>query len=363
MPVTFENYKIEPADHAAIARAEAMLDNLAKPPGSLGELENIAKKLAGISGQVYYDTKKRCVIVMASDNGVVEEGVSLAPQGVTYALALSFAKGITGCAVLAKQFNADLIVVDVGINGEINNPSVKNRKIRKSTWNIAKQAAMTREEAVQAITVGIQTAVQAVEAGHKIIGVGEIGIGNTTTSAAVLCALCGLSPEQTTGKGAGLSEEGYRNKINVIERALQVNKPDPTDPIDVLAKVGGFDIAAMAGAFLGAAHMKVPVVIDGLISITAALVAYKLNPLTKDYMFASHASFEPGYRHAAKSMGIMPCLHLNMRLGEGSGCPIMFAVIDAACAVLRDMGTFEQASIEDEYVEAVKDADFHIGRL
>ena len=363
MSVTFENYKIGPIDDNAIEKTQTILNNLAKPPGSLGELEEITKKLSGISGEIHYDTNKRCVIVMASDNGVVEEGVSLAPQAVTHALALSFTKGITGCAVLAKHFNADLIVVDVGINADINNPLIKNRKIRKSTWNIAKQAAMTRNEAVQAITAGIQTAVDAVEKGYKLIGVGEIGIGNTTTSAAVLSSLCGISPEQATGKGAGLTEESYHNKINVIKRALEVNKPNPKDPIDVLTKVGGFDIAAMAGVYLGAAHMRAPVVIDGLISMTAALVAYRINPLVKDYMFASHASFEPGYKYATENIGITPCLTLNMRLGEGSGCPIMFAIIDAACAALRNMGTFEQASIDDEYVEGVKDADFHIRRV
>jgi len=351
---------IRPLDNEAMEAAQARLDSLVKPPGSLGELEAIAARLAGISGKTHYDAAKRCVIIMASDNGVVEEGVSAAPQAVTYAQTMNFAKGITGVAALAKQFCADLIVVDVGINGDINHPGVKNKKIRKSTWNIAKQAAMTYDEAAQSVLIGAEIAIEAACNGYKLLGVGEMGIGNTTTSAAVLCALASIPPEQAAGKGAGLSEEAYRRKIAVIRTALERNKPNPADPLDVLAKVGGFDIAAMAGAFIGAAYMRVPVVIDGFISIAAALVAARLNPIAREYMFASHASFEQGYKCAVQTLGIEPCLHLNMRLGEGSGCPLMFAVIDAACAIMRDMGTFEQGNIGEEYMEVVKGADFHI---
>jgi len=355
--------QIKPLDNAAMDKAMARLDSLVKPPGSLGKLEIIAMRLAGISGQMYYDASKRCVIIMAADNGVVDEGVSSAPQSVTLMQTINFTKSITGVAALAKQFGTDLIVIDVGVNGDINHPAIKDRKIRKGTWNIAKRAAMSRDEAVQAVLVGAQTSVDAAKAGYRLIGAGEMGIGNTTTSAAVLCAMIGIEPEQAAGKGAGLTEEAYHRKIDVIRTALAQLAPDPADPLDVLAKVGGFDIAAMAGVFLGAAYMGVPVVIDGFISMAAALAAVRMNPLAREYMFASHASFEQGYKHAARAVGVEPCLHLDMRLGEGSGCPIMFAVIDAACAVMRDMGTFEQANIGDEYLEVVKDADFHIRRL
>jgi nicotinate-nucleotide--dimethylbenzimidazole phosphoribosyltransferase len=300
---------------------------------------------------------------MASDNGVTEEGVSSAPQSVTYSQTINFTKGITGVAALAKHFSADLIILDVGINGSIDHPMIKNKKIRNSTWNIAKQPAMTYNEAVQAVLTGAQTAVEAVSGGYKLIGAGEMGIGNTTTSAAVLCALAGITPEQAAGKGAGLSEDAYRRKTDVIRNALELNKPDCKDPVDVLAKAGGFDIAAMAGVFIGAAYMRVPVVIDGFISITAALAASRINPLVRDFMFASHASSEPGYKYAAKALGIEPCLHLNMRLGEGSGCPVMFAIMDAACAVMRNMGTLDQGGIDKKYMEAVKDADFHNRRM
>jgi len=294
---------------------------------------------------------------------VVEEGVSAAPQVVTYAQTMNFTKGITGVNVLAKQFGADLIVVDVGVNGEIDHPLIRKKNIRHGTHNIAEKAAMSREEAMQAVLIGIEVAIEAANDGYKLVGVGEMGIGNTTTSAAVLCALTGMTPEQTAGKGAGLSDEAYRRKIEVIQTALMHSKPDAIDSIDVLAKVGGFDIAAMAGVFIGAAYMRVPVVIDGFISIVAALAAARLNPLAKEYMFASHASFEQGYRHAAQALGVEPCLHLNMRLGEGSGCPLMFAMMGAACAIMRDMGTFEDGNIGEEYLEEMENADFHIRGL
>ena len=349
---------IKPTDKTAMQAAQLWLDGLVKPPGSLGELETIAARLSAVSGQMYYDISKRCVIIMASDNGVAEEGISLAPQSITLAQTMNFTKGITGVGVLAKQFNTDLIVVDVGINGNIEHPAIKNKKIRHGTRNILKQAAMTHEEAAQSITTGIETSIEAVENGYKLIGAGEMGIGNTTTSAAVLCALTDTTPEQATGKGAGLNNDAHRCKIEIIQTALARNKPDPSNPLDVLAKVGGFDIAAMAGVFIGAAYMRVPVVIDGFISIVAALAAARLAPLAREYMFASHASFEQGYKYAARSLGIEPCLHLNMRFGEGSGCPLMFAIMDGACAIMRDMGTFEQSGISAEYVEGAKHVIF-----
>ena len=354
---TLDQYlsQITPLNREAMEQARSRLDSLAKPPGSLGKLEDIVVTLAGISGQDIYCTDKRGVIIMAADNGVAAEGVASAPQETTCSQTVNFTKGITGVAVIAKQFNADLIIVDVGINATICNPHIKNCKIRKATWNIAQGAAMTRNEAERAILVGIETTVEAINDGYTLLGAGEMGIGNTTTSAAVLCALTGLPVERATGRGAGLKNEAYRHKIDVIETALRHNKPDPSDPLDVLAKVGGFDIAAMAGVFIGGAYMKVPVVIDGFISIVAALVAARMNPTVKEYLLASHASSEHGYPYAAQAVGLEPCLNLNMRLGEGSGCPIMFAVIDAACAVMRDMGTFEQANISEEYLSEIKD--------
>jgi len=354
--------QIKELDADAMAKASARLDALAKPPGSLGKLEDIAKKLAGISGEVYCDTSKRCVIIMSADNGVFEEGVAATPQSVTYAQTINFARGLTGVAAIAKQFGTNLLITDVGINADLESyaPTVRNRKIRKATWNIAKGDAMTKAEAEQAILIGIETAVQAVSDGYRLLGAGEMGIANTTTSAAVLCALTGLPAEQVTGKGAGLQEEAYRHKIEVVKTAVANNNPNPKDPVDVLSKVGGFEIAAMTGVFLGGAVARVPVVIDGFVSIVAALCAARIAPVAKDYMLASHSSFEQGFVHASRALGIEPCLNLDMRLGEGSGCPIMFAVIDAACAVIRDMATFDEAEINDDYVDAIRSGDSFI---
>jgi nicotinate-nucleotide--dimethylbenzimidazole phosphoribosyltransferase len=348
---------IKSLDAGAMEQAGARLDSLTKPPGSLGRLEEIAVTLAGISGNVFFDADKRCVIIMASDNGVVDEGVASAPQAVTCAQTLNFTKGLTGVSVLAAPFNTARISVEAGRNDDVDHQQVRNRKIRKSTWNIAQREAMTRDEALRAIMTGIETAIEAVRDGYKLLGAGEMGIGNTTTSSAVLCALTGIPAGQAAGKGAGLREEAYRHKIDVIQKALAINNPDPRDPIDVLAKVGGFDIAAMAGVFIGGAYTGTPVVIDGFISMVAALAASRINPAVKEYMLASHASYEQGFTHAARALGIEPCLNLNMRLGEGSGCPIMFAIIDAACAIIRNMGTFEQANIGEEYLNEIKEGD------
>ena len=348
--------QIKGLDESAMAKARARQAELAKPPGSLGKLEDISVRLAGIGGEVFYCADKRCVIIMSSDNGVFEEGVAATPQSVTYSQTINFTRGIPGVCAIAKQFRADLIVVDVGVNADIDHPLVINRKIRKSTWNIAKGPAMTRGEAVRAVLAGIDTAREAAGNGYKLLGAGEMGIANTTTSAAVLCALTGVAADKAAGKGAGLTEEAYKRKIEVVRTALEINGPDPADPIDVLAKVGGFDIAALAGVFIGGACMRVPVVIDGFISMVAALAAARLAPAARDYMFASHVSYEQGYASAAEALGVEPCLNLGMRLGEGSGCPIMFAVIDAACAAMRDMGTFAQAEINDEYTAAIRSA-------
>jgi len=341
-------------DRAAADAAKKRLDSLAKPPGSLGRLEDIAVQLAGITGQTCNTLDKRCVIIMCSDNGVVEEGVASAPQSVTYAQAINFTRGITGVAVLAKCFNSDLMVVDVGINTEVNHPGIINRKIRKSTSNLAKQPAMSREEAVTAILTGIEMAREAHRKGYRMIGVGEMGIGNTTTSSAVLCALTGIDPDLAVGKGAGLTDEGFEKKKRIIRDAIVKHRPDPEDPIDVISKVGGFDIAAMAGVYIGAAYCRLPVVIDGFISAVAALAAARMASLSVGYMIPSHASCEPGYAYTVRELGLEPVLDLGMRLGEGSGCPIMFMVIDAACAVIRDMGTFAEAGIGDEYLENIR---------
>jgi len=326
-------------------KAMLKMDSLIKPPKSLGKLEEIAVKISSITGRVENELNKKCVIIMCSDNGVVEEGIASAPQEITHSMAVNFTKGITGVAVLAKNCGADIKIYDVGVNAEIKTPMVINKKIRKSTSNIKLGAAMSYEEAIKAILIGIEAVGAAARDGYQLIGVGEMGIGNTTTTTAILYALTDISPEKITGKGAGLNEKSYKNKIDVIHTAVKINKPNVKDPVDLIAKLGGFDIAAMTGAFIGAAYYRLPVVVDGYISIASAYLAYLMCDKVKEYMFLSHMSEEPGYKEYMQLLGLEPALNLNMKLGEGSGCPIMFDIIKAACAVMNNMATFEEALV------------------
>ena len=337
-------------------QAQTYLDNLAKPPGSLGKLEEIAARLCAISGNLAPSITKRCIIVSSADNGVIAEGVASAPEEVTAIQTLNMLDGVAGISVLAKQFNADLFIADVGINGDVTHPQLINKKIRKSTGNIAKEMAFSRKEAELALETGIALVCDAKESGYQMIGVGEMGIGNTTTSSAVLAALLGLEGEdigKVVGKGAGLEEAAYLKKVKVVQTALQLHQPGKYDPIDILHKVGGLDLATMTGVYLGAAYYRLPVVIDGFISVVAALCAAKLNPRVVDYMFASHHSFERGYGFAVEELGLKPGLHLEMRLGEGSGCPLMFSIMDASLAILKNMATFAAGNISTDYVENI----------
>lgn len=347
---------ISPADETAHAAAVARLDALAKPPGSLGALEDIAARVAAVTGCLQPRLAKGCVLVFAADNGVVAEGVASGPQSLTALQSVNMLRGLTGVAVLARRAGADVWVTDVGVNAELAHPALRHAKIRFGTHNIAAGPAMTRAEAVQAAATGYRTACEAAAAGYQVLGVGEMGIGNTTTSSAVLCGLMGLrggDVAQTVGRGAGLVDDAFRKKVQVVERALAVNDPCAADVLDVLAKVGGFDLAAMTGAFLGAAARCVPVVIDGFISVVAALCAARLCPAAKDAFFASHLSHERGYALALNALGLPAHLQLDMRLGEGSGCPLMFTVMDSACAVLCEMATFEQAQINTDYLKDI----------
>lgn len=346
---------IKPACKDSMRKAAERLDKLAKPIGSLGKLEELAVKLSGITGKQSTVFEKKVTIIMASDNGVVEEGVSACPQTVTAIQTVNFLKGVTGVCVLSKHAGADIRVVDIGIASDLEYPGLINRKIRKGTSNMAKGPAMSREEAIKAMETGIEMVSQLLSEGYSLFGTGEMGIGNTSTSSAVTMALLGCSADAAVGKGAGLTEEGFANKKSVIERALEVNRPDPADPVDVLSKVGGFDIAGMTGCFLGAAYHRVPIVIDGFISSAAALAAYRLNPLVRDYMIASHCSEEPGYKLAIREIGLEPMLNLDMRLGEGSGCPLAFNVIEAAEVVISQMATLEEAMIEDDFLIDIRE--------
>jgi nicotinate-nucleotide--dimethylbenzimidazole phosphoribosyltransferase len=345
---------IKPADEAAVKQARERLDNLAKPIGSLGKLEDIAAKMAGITGKVHNKINKKCVIVMSADNGVVEEGVSSAPQSVTALLTENMAKGILGVNVLADCAGSDVIVVDIGVKAKFNNPKIIDRKIAYGTNNICKGPAMTREDAIKGIEIGIEMVDKLADEGYDLIGTGELGIGNTTTSAAVLCALSGLDVDVTVGKGAGLTEEQFQSKKAVVRKALEINKPDKDDVIDVIAKVGGFDIAGLCGCFLGAAKRRIPIVIDGYISSAAALCAYKLNSAVHDYLLPSHLSAEPGSMYIMKELNLEPLMALEMRLGEGSGCPLAFHIIESALNVINSMGTFDDAMINNDFLVDIR---------
>lgn len=343
--------EVLPLDRGAMTAAEEYQARLAKPPGSLGQLEEISIQLAGITGRVHNALNKKQLLVFAADNGVVAEGVSSAPQSVTKQQTINLMRGKTGAAVLAKHFGCGLTVCDVGVNADIYESAVLNRKIAYGTQNICTGPAMTREQTLQAILTGAEIA-RTVDA--DVIGVGEMGIGNTTTSSAVLAVLLGADVEAVTGRGGGITEESFHKKKAVIRTAIEVNRPNRDDVVDVLSKVGGFDLAAMCGAFLGAAAARRPAVIDGLISAAAALCAVRLCPNVRGYLVPSHASFEIGYRLAMEAMDLRPLFDLGMRLGEGSGCPLAFQVLDAACAVINDMATFDEAGINDDYLDEIR---------
>ena len=373
---------IKPLDEKAMQKARARQESLAKPPGSLGKLEDISIKMAGITGSVISDISKGCVAVFSSDNGVAEEGVACTPQSVTMAQTVNFTRRLTGVGVLCESFGSDLLIVDMGVKDDIpeylytdtpvsDTGKIVNRKIRRGTSNIAQGPAMTEEEALAAVLTGIEMAEAVKAKGFDILGTGEMGIGNTTTSAAVISALTGKDSSFTCGRGGGLNDEGfarkkeivddvtleYREKGGIIEmiKSGKISEKEAAGKvIEVLARVGGFDICAMTGAFIGAAALKMPVVIDGYISAAAALAAFVMAPLSGEYMFASHKSFEKGYMLAVDALGLSPFLDLDMRLGEGSGCPIAFEVIRGACDVMKNMATFDEAEINDDYLEEVR---------
>ncbi len=348
------DWRIEPLDEGAMTAARERQARLAKPPGSLGRLEELSIQLAGITGAVHNKIERKHLLVFAADNGVVDEGVSSAPQSVTLMQTINLTRAKTGASTLCRHFGCGITVCDVGVNAEIREPRVLNRKIAFGTRNIVQGPAMTREQCIQAIRTGFELA-RDTEA--DVIGIGEMGIGNTTTSSAVLSVLLDADVEAVTGRGGGITDGSFLKKKQVIRDAIAINDPDKQDVIDVLTKVGGFDLAAMCGAFLGCAAKRCPVVIDGFISAVAALCAYRLCPEAVGYFIPSHASYEIGYALAMDDMGLKPLFLLGMRLGEGSGCPLAFEVLGAACAVMNDMATFDQAGIDDGYLDEIRQGD------
>ncbi|MFF2888196.1 nicotinate-nucleotide--dimethylbenzimidazole phosphoribosyltransferase [Paenibacillus sp. NPDC057967] len=332
-------------DEEAARRAELHSDQLTKPPGSLGKLEAIAAQLAGATGELWPDLSKRAVIVMAADHGVCEEGVSAFPQAVTPQMVHNFLSGGAAVNVLARQAGAEVVCVDIGVAAELKHDNLESRKVVWGTRNMAKEAAMTRSEAVEAIMTGIAVTQAQIAKGTRLFATGEMGIGNTTASAAITSVLADLSPELTVGRGTGINDGVLAHKVEVVKRAIELNQPNPGDPLDVLAKVGGAEIAGLVGVIIGSAANRCPVVIDGYISTTAALVASRLSPRTVPYMLASHLSHELGHSRLMEAIGLSPLIHLEMRLGEGTGAVLGFHLLDASLLLMQEMATFDSAGI------------------
>lgn len=335
--------KIRPVDVAAMAAAKQHWDGLGKPLGSLGRLEKALIQIAGIqrTGDVHIDRK--ALVIMCADNGVVEEGVTQCGQEVTATVAENFLDEKSCVAIMCRRAGTKICPVDIGM--AVDTPRVEKRKIAYGTKNMAKEPAMTREQAVAAIEVGIAKAEELHAQGYEMLATGEMGIGNTTTSSAMTAVYLGLDVETVTGRGAGLSSHGLQRKIHAIKQAIAVNQPDPEDPLDVLAKVGGLDIAGMCGLFLGGAAQRMPVVMDGFISQVAALTAVRLVPECADYILASHVSEEPGANILLKALEKDAFLTCGMRLGEGSGAVALFPILDFASDIYHKMSTFVQADI------------------
>ena len=335
--------KIRPVDAAAMAAAKQHWDGLGKPLGSLGRLEKALIQIAGIqrTGDVHIDRK--ALVIMCADNGVVEEGVTQCGQEVTATVAENFLDEKSYVAIMCRRAGTKICPVDIGM--AVDTPRVEKRKIAYGTKNMAKEPAMTREQAVAAIEVGIAKAEELHAQGYEMLATGEMGIGNTTTSSAMTAVYLGLDVETVTGRGAGLSSHGLQRKIHAIKQAIAVNQPDPEDPLDVLAKVGGLDIAGMCGLFLGGAAQQMPVIMDGFISQVAALTAMRLVPECADYILASHVSEEPGANILLKALEKDAFLTCGMRLGEGSGAVALFSILDFASDIYHKMSTFVQADI------------------
>ena len=340
--------KIGALDERAISAARARQDILTKPAGSLGTLEDISTKVAGITGNAMPKMKDKVIITMAGDHGVTDDGVSAYPKEVTAQMVYNFLNDGAAINVLARHAGARVVIVDMGVAVDFTHERLVSKKIAYGTANMAKGPAMSYEDAVRSIEAGIEVFESEAKKGVDIIGVGDMGIGNTTSSSAIVAVITGEDVEKVTGRGTGIDDAGLEKKIAVIEEAIRVNKPNNKDAIDVLAKVGGFEIGGMAGVILAAASHRVPVVIDGFISGTAALVAYGIAPAVKDYMIAAHRSVERGHSVTLDYIGLKPLLDLDMRLGEGTGAALGISIVDAACKILGEMATFEDAGVSEK---------------
>ena len=339
---------ITPLDEGAMTAARARQDTLTKPPGSLGRLEELSILLAGMFGEPIPRIRRKSVILAAGDHGVVAEGVSAYPQEVTPQMVYNFLRGGAGINVLARHAGAEIVILDAGVAADLApHPLLRSVKIGKGTANMAIGPAMTRQQAIQCLETGIDAAREQIAEGADLIACGEMGIGNTTPSSAITAVITGTDPARTTGRGTGLDDPGLEHKIAVIRRSLEVNQPNPRDGLDVLTKVGGFEIGVLAGAMLGTAASHRPVVVDGFISGAAALIAWTLSPAARRYFIAAHQSVEPGHRVGLEAMALVPLLELGLRLGEGTGAALAMHLIEASARCLAEMATFAEAGVSE----------------
>jgi nicotinate-nucleotide--dimethylbenzimidazole phosphoribosyltransferase len=341
--------KIKPPDKEAMSQAKSRQDTLTKPAGSLGRLEELSIQLAGIQGKSRPQVKNKAIIVMVADHGVVAEGTSAYPQEVTAQMVLNFIRGGAAINVISRQIGARVIVVDIGIAGKTSSfLGIVHHKVAAGTQNMCRGPAMSAEQAVEAIETGIEVANAEISKGLDIVGTGEMGIGNTTASSAICAVMTGRTVEEVTGRGTGLDDKQLQHKIEVINRALEVNHPDVAKPLEVLAKVGGLEIGGLAGVMLGAAAQRVPVMVDGFISGAAALIAVGICPPLKDYLIAAHVSVEPGHKYLLEHLGLKPLADLNLRLGEGTGAALGISLAEVSCRILSEMATFAEAGVSEK---------------
>ncbi|MDO8662754.1 MAG: nicotinate-nucleotide--dimethylbenzimidazole phosphoribosyltransferase [Candidatus Omnitrophota bacterium] len=339
---------IKKTDKLFNEKAQARLDNLTKPQGSLGRLEDLAKQVAVITGKEAPALKNKVIFTFAADHGIAESGVSAYPQAVTAQMVANFINGGAAINVLARHVGARVVIVDLGVASDLKaQAKLIIKKVGFGTKNMANGPAMKREEAVQAIENGIEIFEHEFRKGIDIAGIGDMGIGNTASSSAITAVITGLAVEDVTGRGTGIDDRSFASKIEVIKKAIALNKPDKGDALDILSKVGGFEIGGLAGVILAASSKRIPVVIDGFISGAAALVAYTLVPETKDYMIASHCSVEKGHKAILHYLGLSPILDLHLRLGEGTGSALGISLVEASIKILTEMATFSSAAVSE----------------
>ncbi|HYA90392.1 MAG TPA: nicotinate-nucleotide--dimethylbenzimidazole phosphoribosyltransferase [Thermodesulfobacteriota bacterium] len=340
---------IKPLDKKAMEQARIRQDSLTKPRGSLGQLETLSIQVAGIKGNSRPRIVHKVIFTLAGDHGVTKEGVSAYPSEVTPQMVYNFLRGGAGINVLAKQIGGRVVVADLGVASALEpHPDLKIKKVAVGTRNMTEGSAMSKEDTIRSIEAGIDLVEEDLTKGIDILGTGDMGIGNTTASSAITAAITGADVVRVTGRGTGLDDDGWERKVEMIEKALAINRPDPKDAIDVLSKVGGFEIGGIAGVILAGARYRIPVVIDGFISGAAALIATTLSPEVKPYLIASHQSAEQGHRVLLEYLGLKPLLNLDLRLGEGTGAALGIFLVEASLKILDEMATFAEAGVSEK---------------